>query len=93
MMFHPLYMFLFRILLLPIGVWGEKQKLPLSEAKAEFVAHFRAFYCKRELQRWETLVEAIGLARAQEIAAWADKHLRIQAANQDVPLEKCVSCC
>ena len=74
------------------GVGGET-KPPPSEAEAEFVAHFRAFNGKREAQRWETLVEAIGLARAQEIAAWADKHLRIQAANQDVPLEKCVSCC
>jgi hypothetical protein len=54
------------------GVGGET-KPPPSEAEAEFVAHFRAFNGKREAQRWETLVEAIGLARAQEIAAWAER--------------------
>jgi hypothetical protein len=37
------------------------------------VAHFRAFNGKREVQRWETLVEVIGFARAQEIAAWAER--------------------
>jgi len=54
------------------GVGGET-KPPPSEAEAEFVAHFRAFNGKREAQRWETLVEAIGMARAQEIAAWAER--------------------
>ena len=54
------------------GVGGET-KPPPSEAEAEFVAHFRAFNGKREAQRWETLVESIGFARAQEIAAWAER--------------------
>ena len=54
------------------GVGGET-KPPPSEAEAEFVAHFRAFNGKREAQRWETLVEAIGMTRAQEIAAWAER--------------------
>jgi len=54
------------------GVGGET-KPPPSPAEAEFVAHFRAFNGKREAQRWETLVEAIGFSRAQEIAAWAER--------------------
>jgi len=53
------------------GVGGETS--PPSLAEAEFVAHFRTFNGQRELQRWETLVEAIGFARAQEIAAWAER--------------------
>jgi hypothetical protein len=55
------------------GGVGGGTKPPPSPAEAEFVAHFRAFNGKREVQRWETLVEAIGLARAQEIAAWAER--------------------
>ncbi|MCX6036342.1 MAG: hypothetical protein NTW99_00300 [Chloroflexi bacterium] len=54
------------------GVGGET-KPPPSPAEAEFVAHFRTFNGKREVQRWETLVEAIGMVRAQEIAAWAER--------------------
>lgn len=101
MMFHPLYMFLFLILFLKRGVWGEKQRttedrrpetgkrkktkskkqkelwtddaLPENNVEAEFIDHFGSFNGKRERQRWETLVEAIGLVRAQEIAAWAER--------------------
>ena len=46
------------------------QKNPAEE---EFTAHFGRFNGKRERKRWETLVEAIGCARAQEIAAWAER--------------------
>lgn len=56
------------------GVGGETSPPPSpSPAEAEFVAHFGCFNGQRELQRWETLVEAIGFARAQEIAAWAER--------------------
>ncbi len=44
-----------------------------APAEAEFIDHFGSFNGKRERQRWETLVEAIGFARAQEIAAWAER--------------------
>jgi hypothetical protein len=52
---------------------GGETKPPPTLAEAEFMAHFRSFNGRREVQRWETLVEAIGLARAQEIAAWAER--------------------
>lgn len=56
------------------GVGGETSPPPSpSPAQAEFIAHFRTFNGQRELQRWETLVEGIGFARAQEIAAWAER--------------------
>lgn len=38
-----------------------------------FEDHFRSFNGKRERERWETLLEAIGPARAEEIAAWAER--------------------
>lgn len=44
-----------------------------APAEAEFIDHFGSFNGKRERQRWETLVEAIGWARAQEIASWAER--------------------
>jgi hypothetical protein len=61
------------------GVGGGTPKVrvqaqpPPSPAEAEFCAHFGSFNGKREAQRWETLVEAIGPARAQEVAAWAER--------------------
>ena len=55
------------------GGVGGGTKPPPSPAEAEFTAHFGCFNGKRELQRWETLVEAIGMVRAQEIAAWAER--------------------
>ena len=47
--------------------------LPENNVEAEFIDHFGSFNGKREVQRWETLVEAIGMVRAQEIAAWAER--------------------
>ena len=44
-----------------------------TPAGTEFIAHFGSFNGQREQQRWETLVEAIGWARAQEIASWAER--------------------
>jgi hypothetical protein len=44
-----------------------------SPAKVEFIAHFGGFNGQRERQRWETLVESIGLERAREIASWAER--------------------
>ena len=41
--------------------------------EAEFIDHFGSFNGKNEKQRWQTLVECIGLERAQEIAAWAER--------------------
>jgi hypothetical protein len=38
-----------------------------------FEDHFRSFNGQRERDRWGTLVEAIGKARAEEIATWAER--------------------
>ena len=38
-----------------------------------FVDHFGGFNGKRERERWGILEDAIGLARAEEIAAWAER--------------------
>jgi hypothetical protein len=51
------------------GPGGEKN----SPAALEFMAHFRSFNGKNERQRWEILVELIGLSRAKEIATWAER--------------------
>jgi hypothetical protein len=47
--------------------------LPGNNVEAEFIDHFGSFNGKNEKQRWQTLVECIGLERAQEIAAWAER--------------------
>ena len=59
-----------------------------TPAGTEFIAHFGSFNGQREQQRWETLVEAIGWARAQEIASCVNSrpmytsHSRIDGYHQ-----------
>jgi len=38
-----------------------------------FTDYFGSFNGRREQQRWETLVDAIGVPRAEEIASWAER--------------------
>ena len=53
------------------GVGGETS--PPSSVEAEFTAHFGSFNGKRERQRWQVIVEAVGFEQAQKIAAWAER--------------------
>jgi hypothetical protein len=46
---------------------------PGDPVEEEFSAHFGSFYSKRERERWQTLYEAIGFARLQDIATWAER--------------------
>ncbi|MDP2920562.1 MAG: hypothetical protein Q8O43_10155 [Dehalococcoidia bacterium] len=60
--------------------------LPGNNVEAEFIDHFGSFNGKNEKQRWQTLVECIGLERAQEIAAWAERkeiHMMNRGALMD----------
>lgn len=61
------------------GTGGEKK----SKAVEIFQAHFGNFNGngKRETKRWETLVESIGLERAEQIASWAE-HKEIHRENR-----------
>ena len=68
------------------GVGEGETKAPPNAAEAEFSGHFGRFNGRRERQRWETLVECIGLERAEEIAAWAERkeiHLDHQGGLMD----------
>jgi len=46
---------------------------PGDRVEQEFSAHFGSFISQRERERWQTLFEAIGFARLQEVATWAER--------------------
>ena len=68
------------------GVGGETSPPPRNAAEEEFSAHFGSFYSKRERERWQTLSEAIGFPRLQEIADWAEKR-EIHMTNRGALLD------
>jgi hypothetical protein len=68
------------------GVGGETKKPPGDPVEEEFSAHFGSFYSKRERERWQTLSEAIGFPRLQEIADWAEKR-EIHMTNRGALLD------
>ena len=71
---------------LNINAPPEKENLLRSPLEAEFIAHFGGFNGKRERERWQTLSEAIGFPRLQEIADWAEKR-EIHMTNRGALLD------
>ncbi len=55
------------------GVGGETNRRRLAIRLKRNSRAFWQFFSKRERERWQTLYEAIGFARLQEIATWAEQ--------------------
>jgi len=70
-----------------LNINGSEKAISLpSPLEAEFIAHFGGFNGKRERERWQTLSEAIGFPRLQEIADWAEKR-EIHMTNRGALLD------
>jgi hypothetical protein len=70
-----------------LNINGSEKEISLrSPLEAEFIAHFGGFNGNRERERWQTLSEAIGFPRLQEIADWAEKR-EIHMTNRGALLD------